>query len=149
MAYQCRSRLRSRFLHRTRADRTTKRSLQRLRRRLQTCYDHGCQLTKDKDYDYGHEMFTECVTKNPANLVYVEAPPSNLQRKYDNNRKGARFKGFGGKGVLKKAVNSQDWEQVFQLGPELLKTNPWDVPTPRARPTPASRGTTTRRSCGT
>ena len=77
-------------------------------------------------------MFTECVTKNPANLVYVEALLSNLQRKYDNNRKGARFKGFGGKGVLKKAVNSQDWEQVFQLGPELLKTNPWDVPTLRA-----------------
>lgn len=102
-----------------------------LRRRLQVCFEHGSQLAKEKDYDYAHEILSECVTKDPSNLVYVEAMLSNLQKKFDNNKKGARFKGFGGKGAFKKTVQRKDWAEVLQMGPEFLKMNPWDVTTLR------------------
>ncbi|MDG2380141.1 MAG: hypothetical protein P8N76_00565 [Pirellulaceae bacterium] len=72
-------------------------------------------------------MFSECVLNDPGNLEYVEAMLSNLQRKYKNNKRGARLKGFGGRGVFKKAVASEDWEEVLRMGMDLLKTNPWDV----------------------
>ena len=44
--------------------------------------------------------------------------------------RGARLK-LGGKGPFRKASAARDWKQVFKLGPEVLKTNPWDVPTLR------------------
>ncbi|MCH2126614.1 MAG: hypothetical protein MK165_17620 [Pirellulaceae bacterium] len=104
-----------------------------LRRRLQQCYEHGCKLMTDGayDYDYVHAMFLECVIKDPGNLVYVEVFLENLQRKFGDNKKGAKFKGLGGRGPFKKAVAKGDWEQILQLGPELLKSNPWDVATLR------------------
>jgi tetratricopeptide (TPR) repeat protein len=37
------------------------------------------------------------------------------------------LKGFGGRGPFKKAVAKRDWKEVLRLGPDLLKTNPWDV----------------------
>ena len=92
-----------------------------LRRRLQQCYEHGCKLMTDGayDYDYVHAMFLECVIKDPGNLVYVEVFLENLQRKFGDNKKGAKFKGLGGRGPFKKAVAKGDWEQILQLGPEL------------------------------
>jgi tetratricopeptide (TPR) repeat protein len=84
------------------------------------------------DRDYAHTMFAECVLHDPANLEYVETMLDNLQRKYNNNKRGARLKGFGGRGNFKKSVASQDWPEVFRQGLDLLRTNPWDVPTLRA-----------------
>ncbi len=100
-----------------------------LRRKLQKCYEHGTSLMSDDDYDYDYAntMFTECVVKDPSNLVYVEAFLENLQRKYKNNKRGARTLSFGGKGPIKKAIQKQDWKEVLQQGPVLLKSNPWDV----------------------
>ena len=104
-----------------------------VRKRLQRCFERGGQLAgQDKpDHDYAHTMFIECVVNDPGNLEYVEAMLDNLQRKYNNNKKGARLKGFGGRGAFKKAVSAEDWDQVFRLGMDLLKTNPWDVQTLR------------------
>ncbi len=84
------------------------------------------------DHDYAHTMYSECVLKDPGNLEFVEAMLENLQRKYKNNKKGASFKGFGGRSAFKKAVAAEDWDDVLQLGLEILRTNPWDVPTLRA-----------------
>lgn len=105
-----------------------------LRRRLQQCYDHGQKLfEQDKyDHDYANTLFSECVANDPGNLVYVEAFLENLQRKYDNNKKGGRVKGAVPKGALKKAASKKDWKEVFKLGPEVLRANPWDVPALRA-----------------
>ncbi len=104
-----------------------------LRRRLQQCYEHGVKLASaDKcDHDYVNAMFAECVAHDPGNLVYVEAFLDNLQKKYNNNKRGARFK-FGGKGAFKKAVSKKDWREVLRLGPDVLKSNPWDVPALRS-----------------
>ena len=104
-----------------------------MRKRLQQCFERGQELAKREtaDHDYAHTMFAECVLNDPSNLEYVEAMFENLQRKYKNNKKGARIKGFGGRGSFKKAVAAEDWDDVFRLGMDLIKVNPWDVATLR------------------
>ena len=105
-----------------------------LRQRLQKCFDHGSKLMeKEKyDYDYANTMFTECVGHDPGNLIYLEVFLGNLGRKYKNNKKGARIRGFGGKANLKKSVSKKDWIGVIRAGLDALKTNPWDVTVLRA-----------------
>lgn len=105
-----------------------------MRRRLQQCFDHASKLTsQDKcDCDYVNTLLTECVVNDPNNLIYVEAFLANLQRKYNNNKKGGRSLGFGGAGALKKLIAKQDWKGVLKQGPEALKSNPWDVTSLRA-----------------
>lgn len=104
-----------------------------LRKKLQQCYDHGTKLMQQEkyDFDYAHSMFVECVLSDPGNSIYVEAFLQNLQRKYNNNRRGTFFQ-FGGKGALKKAIAQKDWLEVLKQGPHVLKKNPWHVPTLRA-----------------
>lgn len=82
------------------------------------------------DFDYAHTLLVECVSQDPSNHVYVDAFLGNLQRKYKNNKRGAVLH-FGGKGSLKKAVSRESWREVLRLGPEVLKTNPWDLQTLR------------------
>jgi tetratricopeptide (TPR) repeat protein len=105
----------------------------KLRRRLQECYEQGTKLmTQEKyDFDYAHSFLVQCVLRDPANTVYLEAFLENLHRKYNNNKRGAMLN-FGGKGPIKKAVAKEDWELVLKLAPEALKSNPWDVTTLRA-----------------
>jgi tetratricopeptide (TPR) repeat protein len=106
-----------------------------LRRRLQQCYEYGRrQLAQEKkDHDYANTMFTECVVKDPSNLVYVEAFLDNLQDKFKNNKRGSRMLlGSGSKGEFKKAAAKKNWIDVLRLGPDVLKSNPWDVATLRA-----------------
>lgn len=100
----------------------------KLRRRLQECYDQGTKLmTQDKyDFDYVHTFLVQCVLRDPANTVYLDAFLENLHRKYNNNKRGAMLN-FGGKGPIKKAVAKEDWEQVLTLAANALKSNPWDV----------------------
>ncbi len=97
------------------------------RRRLQKCFEHGNQLAnQDKcDFDYAHDMYAECVAKDPGNLVYVEAMFENLHRKF-KNKKG---KSSGFSRASKKLLEKKDWKEVFHLGVASLKTNPRDVPT--------------------
>ncbi len=105
-----------------------------MRRGLQECFDRGSKITDGEkpDRDYANTMFTQCVVKDPGNLVYVETFLTNLQEKYQNNKKGARVKGFGGRGPLKKATTQKNWSEILKIGPGLLKSNPWDVPVLRA-----------------
>ncbi|MFV1965452.1 MAG: tetratricopeptide repeat protein [Pirellulaceae bacterium] len=105
-----------------------------LRRRLQQIHEHAHKLFEQEkmDFDYVHSMLVECVVQDPGNLVYLETMLQNLHRKYGNNKRGARLKGFGGRGPFKKAVAKKDWKEVSRLGPDLLKTNPWDIATLRA-----------------
>ncbi len=105
-----------------------------LRRRLQQCYEHAEKLkTQPKqDYDYAHTLLAECVATDPGNLVYVEAFLDNLVRKFNNNKRGASMQLFVNRGAVKKAVAAKQWLEVLKAGPEILKNNPWDVPTLRA-----------------
>ena len=103
-----------------------------LRKKLQQCYEHGTKLLQQEkyDFDYAHSILVECVVSDPGNLVYVETFLQNLQRKYNNNKRGSLL-AFGGKSGFRKAVAKKDWSEVLKLGPDILKSNPWDVPTLR------------------
>ena len=82
------------------------------------------------DYDYATEMYTQCVTGDPANVIYTRNFLGNLAKKYNNNKKGSKLasiQGLGTKGSMKKAVLSKDWKGTITSGVELLKLNPWDT----------------------
>src|SRR5207253_3053999 len=87
-----------------------------MRRRVQQCFTHGSKLAAQEkyDHDYAHTLFAECVANDPNNLIYVEAFLDNLQRKYNNNKKGVRSLGFGGGGGLKKLLAKQDFAAVLK-----------------------------------
>jgi tetratricopeptide (TPR) repeat protein len=103
-----------------------------VRRQLQQCYERAQKLMEQEphDYNYAHTMLVDCVTRDPGNLVYVEAFLANLHGKFKNNKRGSMLS-FAGKGAFKKALSRQDWPEVLRLGPDVLKANPWDVGTLR------------------
>ncbi len=104
------------------------------RRRLQQCFERANNLlNRDKpDFDYAHDLYSQCVVNDPGNLVYVESLLDNLQRKFKNNRKGSRLRVFGRRQAFNSAVAEEDWPAIFREGINLLKTNPWDIATLRA-----------------
>lgn len=85
------------------------------------------------DFDYANTLFTECVARDPGNLIYVEVFLDNLQRKHKNKKKGSKLLRFGSsKSTFKKLATKGDWMGVIAAGLDELKRNPWDVPTLRA-----------------
>lgn len=102
------------------------------RRRLQQMFEHGSRSAAKSQFDYATEMFAKCVSTDPANLIYAQNFLGNLQKKYNNNKKGSKFagiKGAGSKGSFKKAVMQKDYKAVINAGLEILQINPWDVST--------------------
>ena len=100
------------------------------RKRLDKLMEHGKQQSTNGNFDYAHDMYASAVNKDPGNLEYVEALLENLQTKYGNNKKGGR--GKGNRNDFKKAIADQQWNEAFESGLELLKFNPWDIPTLRS-----------------
>ncbi len=104
-----------------------------VRRRLQSWFTHGQEKAATGNYDYATDMFSQCVEGDPASLDYLNAFLLNLQKKYNNNKKGAgftaAFKSSALKASLKKSSIRKDWPALFKTGLELLKLNPWDSST--------------------
>ena len=101
-----------------------------VRARLQKCYEFGNQKMLAGEFDYANEMFSQCYTGSPANLIYLQSFVANLRLKYENNKKGAAFaklKGSGARSQLKVAETRSKHEDVLKNGAELLKLNPWDA----------------------
>jgi tetratricopeptide (TPR) repeat protein len=103
------------------------------RQRLEECFARGRDLARvEKDYDYAHVMFAECVGQDPANLEYVEALLANLKAKFGGDKKNARhLLRLSGEREFKKAVVDKVWPDVLRLGIEVLKGDPWHVVTLR------------------
>ena len=102
------------------------------RRRLQQCFEHGSKSASQGNFDYAENMFTQCVVGDPANVIYTKQFIDTERQKYNHNKKGSKlasFKGAGTKTSIKKASMSKDWTSVITSGLEMLKLNPWDVPT--------------------
>jgi tetratricopeptide (TPR) repeat protein len=103
-----------------------------VRRRVQQCFQYGSKAASQSNFDYATEMFARCVTEDPGNIIYIQNFMGNLQKKYNNNKKGSKLagiRGAGAKGSLKKAGLQKDPMAVVKAGIEVLKHNPWDVPT--------------------
>jgi tetratricopeptide (TPR) repeat protein len=102
-------------------------------RRLTDCYQRGLNLARgEKNHDYAHAMFAECVLHDPGNLRFVESMVQNL-RAAAPKRVSSRFKlRRGGSRTLRAAMHRHDWAAVLHTGIDLLRANPWDVTTLRA-----------------
>ena len=102
------------------------------RRRLQQAFEHANKMSSAGNFDYATELYTQCVLGDPGNLLYVANFLGNLQKKYNNNKKGGKLAGVrsaGAKGAVKKALVQKNWDAVIKNGLEVLKYNPWDVST--------------------
>jgi tetratricopeptide (TPR) repeat protein len=100
------------------------------RRRRQQWFEHGSKMAGKGDFDYATTMFTQCVQGDPGNVVYVQSFLGNLQKKYNNNKKGGKLAGARGlttRGAIKKSTLQKDWKAVLGNGLEILKLNPWDT----------------------
>jgi tetratricopeptide (TPR) repeat protein len=101
-----------------------------MRRRLQECLQKGVQSTQSGNFEYATELLTQCITGDPGNLVYTQAFLGNLQRKYNNNKKGSSLAGIRSAGAwvgMKNAGRKKDWIGLIKSGTEVLKINPWDI----------------------
>ena len=103
-----------------------------VRQRLQKTFEHAKRCVEKSDFDYAHELFTQCVSEDPANLAYAQAMLANLHRKYDNNKRGARLAGLkikSHRSAMAKAADKGQWTAAFTAGCGALALNPWDVAT--------------------
>jgi hypothetical protein len=103
-----------------------------VRQRLQAVFEHAQRCAEKADHDYAHDLLTQCLTEDPANLIYLQHFLGNLAQKYGNNKKGARFAGLKIKTsrmALSKAAGKGQWRDAFAAACEALKSNPWDTAT--------------------
>lgn len=103
-----------------------------VRQRLQAVFEHGQRSAEKADYDYAHDLFTQCLVEDPANLIYLQHFLGNLSQKYGNNKKGARFAALrirAARMTLHKAAGKGQWREAFTAACEALKSNPWDTAT--------------------
>jgi len=104
-----------------------------MRQHLQEAFQRGKQLSAEKGFDYAHELFVQCVLKDPNNVAFVEALLANLRAKFGGDKKKVRFAlGLGKARELNKAIAAKDWQNALQLGIERLKADPWHVSTLRS-----------------
>ncbi len=104
------------------------------RKRLQKCFEHATKQTNQNNHDYATQLLTECVMGDPMSLPYLRSFIENLQKKYNNNRKGAslaQLQTMRLRRNLQKALSESKWDDVIRTGLELLAFNPWDVVTLR------------------
>jgi predicted Zn-dependent protease len=103
-----------------------------VRHRLQKTFERAQQCTEKADYDYANTLLSQCVSEDPASIVYLQAFLGNLHKKYGNNKKGAKLAGLkikSQRSALNKASEKGNWLAAFQAGCAALALNPWDIPT--------------------
>src|SRR6185437_14813245 len=102
------------------------------RKMLQQCFEHGSKSSASGSFDYAAQMFGQCVIGDPANMLYAQNFLANLQKKYNNNKTGAKLAGVRSatsKGSVKAAAVKKDWLGVITASLEVPKINPWDTGT--------------------
>ncbi len=104
----------------------------RKRQQLQQCFQRASSAAGKGDFDYATQLYKMCVASDPRNLLYAQNFVGNLQKKYNNNKKGSRFagvKGAGAKTAVKKAQLQKDWRGLIKAGLGVLELNPWESST--------------------
>lgn len=101
-----------------------------VRHRVTKTFEHAQRCVEKGDHDYATELFTQCVSEDPGNVVFLQAFIANLHKKYKDNKKGASFAGLKVKSyrsAMAKAVQQGQWLQAFTAGCGALALNPWDI----------------------
>jgi tetratricopeptide (TPR) repeat protein len=84
------------------------------------------------DHDYANQLLSQCVSEDPANLIYLQSFLTNLRDKYNDNKKGTKFASLkikSHRSALNKGAAGGDWMTAFQAGCAALALNPWDTTT--------------------
>lgn len=103
-----------------------------VRQRLQAVFEHAQRSAEKADYDYAHDLLSQCLVEDPANLIYLQHFLGNLAQKYGNNKRGVRFAALKSKSSrmsLNRAVGKGQWQEAFRAACEALKSNPWETAT--------------------
>lgn len=101
-----------------------------VRHRVTKTFEHAQRCVEKGDHDYATELFTQCVSEDPGNVVFLQAFIGNLHKKYKDNKKGASFAGLKVKSyrsAMAKAAQQGQWLQAFTAGCGALALNPWDI----------------------
>lgn len=102
------------------------------RQRLQKVFEHAQRCAEKDDFNYATELFAQCVVEDPGNVIFLQHFFANLQKKYKDNKSGARFASLkisGPRSALVKASAKGQWTKALQSGCAALALNPWDIPT--------------------
>jgi tetratricopeptide (TPR) repeat protein len=103
-----------------------------VRHRLQKTFEHAQRCVEKGDHDYANQLYTQCVSEDPANIVYLQAFLANLQKKYGAKKKGSGFAALkikSHRSAMAKAAEKGNWQAAFEAGCAALALNPWDVST--------------------
>jgi tetratricopeptide (TPR) repeat protein len=103
-----------------------------VRQRVQKTFEHAKRCVEKDDYDYAHQLFTQCVSEDPASVVFIQAMLANLHKKYNNNKRGVKLAGLkikSHRSAMAKAADKGQWTPAFAAGCGALELNPWDIPT--------------------
>jgi len=102
------------------------------RQRLQKLFEHGLRCVEKNDYDYATQLFSQCVSEDPGNVLYLQHLLATLSSKFGDNKTGSRFSGLRIKSCrtsLIKSTGRGDWNTAFESGCKALAINPWDTGT--------------------
>jgi tetratricopeptide (TPR) repeat protein len=102
------------------------------RQRLQKVFEHAQRCAEKDDFNYATELFTQCVVEDPGNVIYLQHFFANLQKRYKDNKSGARFASLkisSPRSALIKASAKGQWTEALKSGCVALAFNPWDIPT--------------------
>ena len=101
-----------------------------VQQRLQQVFDHAKRCFEKGDYDYAHDLFTQCVAEDPTNLAYLQHFRANLAQRAPAGKKGGSFGGLLGKSAraaVEKPAAKGKWEEAFTAGCNALKKNAADI----------------------
>lgn len=94
------------------------------------CWRRGNEAGQKENWDYSIQMLTQCVRLDPGNLMYRQTLRGYEEKKYGDNKTGAKMAGMklmSVRGKIKKAQLKKDWEAVDKACEEGLVINPWDA----------------------
>ena len=96
------------------------------REQLQKLFARGSEAMSKANYEYADFYFTDCVLRDPGNLIYAKTFLANLKKKLGEKKKTTRSLVAMGKQITTDAIKP---DNLFKVGIEALKSNPWAVET--------------------
>lgn len=102
------------------------------RSRLEKVFQHAKKCLEKADYAYAHDLFAQCVSEAPGELIYLQHFRANLAQMHPNAAaaKGgfSALRGFGNaRSSVAKAMAKGAWRDAFAAGCRALKRAPGDL----------------------
>jgi len=92
-------------------------------------FRHGSEAMAQQNWDYAIRMYGQSVALVPDNVLFRQSLRGCQEKKYNDNKKGARMAGLkltGIKGRIKASRMKETWEAVDKAAEDGLTVNPWD-----------------------